>query len=142
MEGERNNSPVFHSDDIKSSKANSDKEYFVNVINDPFQQWLLRKKPAKVKVKQEFETPAPAPEKPEEKPKSPQCRTTIRLTTERLRRDSQKYKTPFILLGVCAVILLITAGVLAYLNFFGEKKVETKTVYVQVGPEPEPEPNP
>jgi len=105
MEGEKTNAPVFHSDDIGSSKANSDKEYFVNVIEDPFQQWLLRKKPAKVKVKQEFETPAPAPKTPEEKPKPPQCRTTIRLTTERLRRDSAKYLVPLILFAISTGIL-------------------------------------
>ena len=132
MEGEKKDSPVFHGDDIKTSKSNSDKEYFVNVINDPFQQWLLRKRPAKVKAKQDFETPITPPEKPEEKPKSPQCRTTIRLTTERLRRDSSKYKIPFVLLSVCSVILLIAAGVLVYLNFFGEKQQTEKTVYVDV----------
>lgn len=132
MEGEANNSPVFHSDDIKSSKANSDKNYFVNVIDDPFQQWLLRKKPAKVKVKQDFETPVPAPKEPEEKPKAPQCRTTIRLTTERLRRDTSRYKVPFVLLSVSAFIILGLAAFFAYLAFFGEKKVETKTVYVDV----------
>ncbi len=107
MEGNNQNPPVFHSDDINSSKANSNKEYFVNVIEDPFQQWLLRKKPAKVKVKQEFDTPAPAPKTPEEKPKLPQCRTTIRLTTERLRRDSAKYLIPVIALASSTGILLL-----------------------------------
>lgn len=130
MEGEAKSSPVFHSDDIKSSKANSDKNYFVNVIDDPFQQWLLRKKPAKVKVKQDFETPVPAPKEPEEKPKAPQCRTTIRLTTERLRRDTSRFKIPFVLLSVSAFVILGLAAFFAYLAFFGEKKVETKTVYV------------
>ena len=107
MEGTNPNPPVFHSDDIASSKANSDKEYFVNVIQDPFQQWLLRKKPAKVKVKQEFETPAPAPKTPEEKPKLPQCRTTIRLTTERLRRESAKYLIPVIALASSTGVLFL-----------------------------------
>lgn len=130
MEGEAKSSPVFHSDDIKSSKANSDKNYFVNVIDDPFQQWLLRKKPAKVKVKQDFETPVSAPKEPEEKPKAPQCRTTIRLTTERLRRDTSRFKIPFVLLSVAAFVILGLATFFAYLAFFGEKKVETKTVYV------------
>ena len=114
MEGTASNSPVFHSDDIGSSKANSDKEYFVNVIQDPFQRWLLRKKPTKVKVKQEFETPAPAPAKPEEKPKLPQCRTTIRLTTERLRRDSAKYLVPLIVLAVSTGTLLLLVVILFF----------------------------
>lgn len=132
MEGEAKSSPVFHSDDIKSSKANSDKNYFVNVIDDPFQQWLLRKKPAKIKVKQDFETPVSAPKEAEEKPKAPQCRTTIRLTTERLRRDTSRFKIPFVLLSVSVFVILGLAAFFAYLAFFGEKKVETKTVYVDV----------
>ncbi len=136
MEGERNNSPVFHSDDIKSSKANSDKEYFVNVINDPFQQWLLRKKPTKVKVEQEFETPVAPPEKPEEKPKSPQCRTSIRLTTERLRRDSSKFRGPIVLLSITTAVFLLASIGLSLFFLLSPKETVTKTETVYVPSEP------
>lgn len=136
MEGERKNSPVFHSDDIKSSKANSDKEYFVNVIDDPFQQWLLRKKPAKVKVKQDFETPVAPPEKPEEKPKPPQCRTTIRLTTERLRRDSSKFRGAIIFLSITTGIFLLASIGLSLFFLIAPKETVTKTETVYVPTEP------
>ena len=63
-EGGKKEDPVFRSEDIEKTKANSNQEYFVNVINDPFQQWLLRKKPSKVKTEQKFETPVTAPQTP------------------------------------------------------------------------------
>lgn len=137
-DGGKKEDPVFRSEDIEKTKANSNQEYFVNVINDPFQQWLLRKKPSKVKTEQKFETPVVAPQTPEEKPKKPQCRTTIRLTTERLRRDSAKYKTTIIILAVAASLAFVSSIALAVLLIVNSNsttaKIEpkVKTEYIEV----------
>lgn len=137
-DGGKKEDPVFRSEDIEKTKANSNQEYFVNVINDPFQQWLLRKKPSKVKTEQKFETPVTAPQTPEEKPKKPQCRTTIRLTTERLRRDSAKYKTTIIILAIAASLAFISSIALAVLLIINSNsakpiiETKTKTEYINV----------
>lgn len=137
-DGGKKEDPVFRSEDIEKTKANSNQEYFVNVINDPFQQWLLRKKPSKVKTEQKFETPVAAPQTPEEKPKKPQCRTTIRLTTERLRRDSAKYKNTIIILAIAASLAFVSSIALAVLLIINSNsakpivETKTKTEYVNI----------
>lgn len=137
-EGGKKEDPVFRSEDIEKTKANSNQEYFVNVINDPFQQWLLRKKPSKVKTEQKFETPVATPQTPEEKPKKPQCRTTIRLTTERLKRDSAKYKTTIIILAAAASLAFVSSIALAVLLIMNSSSTtakaepKVKTEYIEV----------
>lgn len=126
-DGGKKENPVFHSEDIDKSKANSDKEYFVNVINDPFQRWLLRKKPSKVKTEENFETPVEEPQVPTEAPKKPQCRTTIRLTTERLKRGNAKYKTAIIILAVTATLAFASSIALAALLLMNTNTTQAKT---------------
>lgn len=97
MDSDQQDSPVFRSDEINTSKSHKDKnDYFVNVIKNPVLRWILRaKKPEEEPEPKETPKIVKAPEKPK-----PQFRVTIRISTLKLETEQKKHQKTVTVLSI------------------------------------------
>lgn len=121
--GKENTSPIFRSDDVLNSKSSSkNNNFFVKVTKNPLLRWLLRSKQVEEKPKPQPITP---PIKPVVKKPKPQFRTTIRLSTKKLKA-SKKTKLTILFLSSLVILLCATAGYFGY-NYFLASQKKTST---------------
>lgn len=121
MDGGQDNSPVFRSDDITTSKSHSNNgNLFVKVTKNPLLRWFLRSK--KVEEQKPKLTPVPQPQiqKPVEKPK-PQFRATIRVSVAKLKKSLQKTRQTTIIL-VCVIFICLAGLAFFAFKFFANSK--------------------
>ena len=116
MEPENTNSTAitFTTDNIESSKARDDQQYFVHIIKNPILRLLLRVHIIKEPEPEKQPTPAPkpAPQAPE---KRPQCRVTIRVSSLAINKKKKHNgaKIAIILLSIALAGAVLAAAYFA-----------------------------
>lgn len=117
MEDEQNDSLVFRSDDIPVTQSHKNKNnYFVRVIKDPLLRLILRAKPPKTPKQPPQPAPKPSVKSPE--PPKPQLRTTIRISTLKLKNPKSRHSALAIILSFLVGVLSTLVIVFLYHYFY------------------------